>query len=75
MERLIVWNGGLAVEGVATVYAEILMFVRGFSVKVCTDLAILKVHHCVQKHNLFCWPGGSNFDGELVTIQAVNKVA
>ena len=36
-------------ERVATVNAEILMFVCGFSVKVCTDLAILKVDCCVQK--------------------------
>ena len=47
-----VWNGGLAMEGVATVHAEILMLVRGFSVEVCTDLAILEVNHYVQKRNL-----------------------
>ena len=55
-ERLTVWNGDLAMEGVATVHEEILMFVRGFSIEVCTDLAILKVHvdRCVQKCMLFC---------------------
>ena len=52
-ERLAVWNGGLAVERVATVHAEILMFVRGFSVKVRTDMAILEVDRCVQKRYLF----------------------
>ena len=35
-------------EGVATVHAEILMFVRGSGVEVCTDLAILKVDHCTE---------------------------
>ena len=53
-ERLTVWNGGLAMERVAIVHAEILMFVRGFSKEVFTDLAILEVDHCVQKRNLFC---------------------
>ena len=47
-ERLTVWNGDLAMEGVATAHAEILMFVRGFSIEVCTDLAMLKVDRCVQ---------------------------
>ena len=42
-------NGGLAMEGVGTVYAEILMFVRGFSVEVCTDLAIPEVDPRVQR--------------------------
>ena len=48
-ECLAVWNGGLAMEGVATVHAEILTIVYGFSVEVYADLAILKVDHCVQK--------------------------
>ena len=52
-EHLAVQNGGLAMERVATVQAEILMFVRGFSVKVCTGLAILEVDRCVQKRYLF----------------------
>ena len=52
-ECLAVQNGGLAMEGVATVHAEILMFVRGFSVEVCTDLAILEVDRCAQKRYLF----------------------
>ena len=46
-------NERLAMEGVATVHVEILTFVRGFSVEVCTNLAILEVDHCVQKCDLF----------------------
>ena len=53
VECLAVQNGGLAMESMATVYAEILMFVRGLSIKVCTALAILEVDCCVQKHYLF----------------------
>ena len=49
---LTICNGGLAMEGVATVHMKVLMFVRGFSVEVCTNLAILKVDHCVQ--NVTC---------------------
>ena len=72
-ERLAVRNGGLAMERVATIHAEILMFVRGFSVEVCTDLAILKEYRCVQKCYLFSSLGGSKFDGGVVTIKALNK--
>ena len=52
-EHLAVWNGGFAMERMAAVHVEILMFVRGFSIGVCTDLAILEVDRCVQKRNLF----------------------
>ena len=51
------------------------MFVHGFSIEVCTNLAILEVDRCVQERNLFCWPGGSKFDSRVVTIQALNEVA
>ena len=46
-ECLAVQNGGLAMQGVATVHAQIMMFVRGFSEEVCTDLAILELDRCV----------------------------
>ena len=75
VEYLAVWNGGLAMERVATLYAKILMFVHGFSVEVCTDLAILKVDRSVQKCCLFSVPGGSKFDVEVVTIKALSEVA
>ena len=52
-ERLAVRNGGLAMERVATVHVEVLVFVRGFSVEVCIDLAIRDLHRCVQKHYVF----------------------
>ena len=51
------------------------MFVHVFSVKICHDLAILEVDRCVQKRYLFSWPGGSKFDGGVVTIKALNEAA
>ena len=75
VEHLAVWNGGLAMERVATVQAEILMFVRGFSLKVCTNLAILEVDRHVQKRSLFSLPEGSKFDGGVVMSNALNEVA
>ena len=52
-ERLAVWDGGFTMHRVATIHAEILMFVRGVHMKVCTDLPVLEVDCCVQKRHLF----------------------
>ena len=72
---LAVQNGGLAMERVATVNAEILMFVHGLSIKVCTNLAILEEDRCVQKCYFFSWPGGIKFYGGVVKIKALNEAA
>ena len=61
-EHFTVWNGDIAMEGMATVHAEILMYVGGFSIEVCTYPAIFEVDRCAPKLNLFCWPCGSKID-------------
>ena len=44
------WNGSLAVSGVAAVDVEILVCVSWFHMKVSLQVAISNIHSCVQKH-------------------------
>ena len=45
-----IWNGSLAVSGVAAVDVEILVCVSWFHMKVSLQVAISDIHSSVQKH-------------------------